>query len=92
MMMVRKNLFLNHPIISKIVICFIAILCGLLICTTPAFACTGIYVGSEASADGTTMIARSNDSSPLDKPLIAKVYGGADGEQIKHLKAENGFE
>ena len=87
-----KNLFLDHPIISRIFVCFIAILCGLLICTTPAFACTGIYVGNEASADGTTMIAKSNDTSPLDKPLTVKVYGGQDGEHIKHLKAKNGFE
>lgn len=86
-----KCVFVNHPIISRILICLIAIFCGLLICTTPAFACTGIYVGSEASADGTTMIARSNDTSPLDKPLIAKVYGGQDGEKIQNLKAENGF-
>lgn len=87
-----KNLFKTHPILTKIFICLIAIMCAALICTTPAFACTGIYVGSEASADGTTMIAKSNDTSPLDKPLIAKVYGGPDGEQIRHLKAQNGFE
>lgn len=87
-----KNLISNHPIFSKAIICVVAILCAIFVCTTPAFACTGIYVGSEASADGTTMIAKSNDTSPLDKPLIAKVYGGQDGEKITHLKAENGFE
>ena len=27
----------------------------------PAFACTAVYVGSEVSADGTTIIAKSND-------------------------------
>lgn len=37
-------------------------LCGLLVCGMGACsACTGIYVGSDVSADGSAMIARSND-------------------------------
>lgn len=87
-----KKLILCHPLITKIYISIVAIICGVFICATPALACTGIYVGCDASADGTTMIAKSNDTSPLDKPLIAKVYGGHDGEQIHYLKALNGFE
>ena len=75
-----------------LICCILTAVVSLFVCATPAFACTGFYVGSQASEDGTTMVARSNDSSPLDKPLIAKVYGGKDGEQIKYLKAENGFE
>lgn len=87
-----KKAINSHPVLTKFIISFIAIVCGIFVCTTPAFACTGIYVGSEASEDGTTMIARSNDSSPMDKPLTVKVFGGQDGEQIRHLKAQNGFE
>ena len=87
-----KETIHSHPVITKILVCFIAIACGVFVCETPAFACTGIYVGSEASEDGTTMIARSNDCSPLDKPFTVKVFGGQDGEQIRHLKAMNGFE
>ena len=40
-----------------------AILCFSLICSTSmAVACTGIYVGSEASDDGTVILARSSDN------------------------------
>ena len=40
-----------------------AILCLSLVCSTSvALACTGIYVGSEASDDGTVIIARSSDN------------------------------
>ena len=36
----------------------------LMICllSAGAFACTGVYIGKEASADGTIIIARSNDT------------------------------
>lgn len=37
----------------------------ILLISTPAFACTGIYVGSEASEDGTIIIARSNDNADV---------------------------
>lgn len=41
----------------------VAILCTALLCNVqPALACTGIYVGSGASSDGTAIIARSSDT------------------------------
>ncbi len=40
----------------------VIILCVLLLCGTQASAaCTAIYVGSDVSADGSTIMARSND-------------------------------
>ena len=43
-----------------------AILCFSLVCSTSAaLACTGIYVGSEASEDGTVIIARSSDNQAV---------------------------
>ena len=39
----------------------IASILALLISTASAFACTGMYVGKDVSADGTTIIARSED-------------------------------
>ena len=41
---------------------------------TEALACTAVYVGPEASADGTTIIARSNDAHPTVMPTIVKVF------------------
>ena len=43
-----------------------AVLCFSLVCgTSAALACTGIYVGSEASEDGTVIIARSSDNQAV---------------------------
>lgn len=40
----------------------VLVFCGLLLCSIPAgSACTGIYVGKDVSADGSAIIARSND-------------------------------
>lgn len=44
---------------KKVIVLF---LCGLILCGTQACAaCTAVYVGSDVSADGSNMIARSND-------------------------------
>lgn len=43
-----------------------------------AFACTGAYVGKEVSADGTTIIARSEDISPSDYDKIHTVVPASD--------------
>lgn len=44
-------------------ICLTSILCAVLMCTNvlSTYACTAVYVGSDASDDGTTIIAKSND-------------------------------
>ena len=44
---------------QKFIVLFI---CGLLIFSVQAcFACTAVYVGSDVSADGSTILARTND-------------------------------
>lgn len=43
-----------------------------------AFACTGLYVGKNASADGTTIIARSEDISPSDYNKVHTVVPASD--------------
>ena len=47
---------------------------------TETFACTGVSVGAEASADGTTIITRSNDVHPTVMPTIVKVYDRVENE------------
>ena len=58
---------------------------------TEALACTGVYVGPEASADGTTIIARSNDAHPTVMPTIVKVYDRVDHEPGRIFDCRNGF-
>lgn len=82
---IKSNLFI------KIIICAIAAISSLFICITPAWACTGVYVGSDVSEDGTTLIGRSNDWLPENNPLFVKVYGGSDGEKIKQIHGMHGF-
>ena len=55
-----------------------------------AFACTGTYVGKNASADGTTIIARSEDISPSDYDKIHTVVPAGD-EAGRTLTDINGF-
>ena len=48
-------------IVITAVACFVALFCG----SQLSMACTGVYVGSEASADGTAIIARSSDNQAV---------------------------
>ena len=57
--------------------------------TSGAFACTGLYVGKEASEDGTTIIARSEDiSSSYDKLEVVIPASDEPGRTIEDI---NGF-
>ena len=58
---------------------------------TEALACTAVYVGPEASADGTTIIARSNDAHPTVMPTIVKVYDRVENEPGRIYDCRNGF-
>lgn len=58
---------------------------------TGALACTGVYVGPEASADGTAIIARSNDVHPTVMPTIVKVYERVENEPGRTYDCRNGF-
>lgn len=53
MMTLRRNV----KITAVFLFCIVMILCGL----NATYACTAIYVGKDASDDGTVMIAKSND-------------------------------
>lgn len=55
-----KNNMLGLKHFSKILV--VLLLCGLLVCgMQTCTACTAVYVGPDVSADGSTIIARSND-------------------------------
>lgn len=86
-----KSFIIIYNMKSKIVCFLLALLASLFIFNQSAFACTGVFVGSEVSKDGTTLIGRCDDSSILDKPFSVKVYGGNDGEQISAVNSSNGF-
>ena len=49
----------------KKIIALLAVVAIMVSLGTGAFACTGMYVGKEASTDGTTMLVRSVDAHPL---------------------------
>lgn len=55
-----------------------------------ALACTGAYVGKAVSADGTTIIARSEDISPSDYDKLHTVVPASD-EPGRTLDDINGF-
>lgn len=55
-----------------------------------ALACTGLYVGKDASAEGTTIIARSEDISPSDYDKLHFVVPHSD-EPGRVLEDINGF-
>lgn len=86
-----NNSFKKSNIFIKVIAFVTAVVCSLFICTTPAWACTGVYVGSDVSTDGTILIGRSNDWLPENNPLFVKVYGGPDGEKITQINAKGGF-
>lgn len=81
----------KYSIITKLSICLFAVVLSLFVCSIPAFACTGVYIGSQVSDDGTTIIARSNDTTPTIKPAFIKIFGGSDGICPSEIKASNGF-
>ena len=58
---------------------------------TEALACTGVYVGPEASIDGTTIIARSNDVHPTIIPTIVEVHDRVENEPGRIFECDNGF-
>ena len=72
-------------------------MCGVVLAATvalsnvSALACTGVYVGKEASADGTIIIARSEDISPSDYPKLHTVVAGVEDEPGRVLEDINGF-
>ncbi|MCQ2382866.1 MAG: C69 family dipeptidase [Clostridia bacterium] len=76
----------------KILIAILTFIAVTLIYTQAAHACTGLYVGGASSADGTARLARPNEQDPWNMPWRVKGYGGSEGEKLKVIKSENGFE
>ena len=79
---------INRRIMTVLAL-FIPVLCMLAV--TETLACTGVYVGREASADGTTIIARSNDVHPTVMPTIVKVYDRVENKPGRVFECRNGF-
>ena len=69
----------------------VIILIMALLPSVEAFACTGVYVGKKASADGTTIIARSNDIHPTVIPTIVKVYDRVENQPGRFFECKDGF-
>ena len=46
---------------------------GLLLSSTSALACTGLYVGKQVSEDGATILARTVDTHPCLTPTLEVV-------------------
>lgn len=87
----KVSLFPNKFFIIKIILSILLSIATIFIFYSKALACTGVYVGSDASSDGTTLIARCNDNRPLFKPAIFQVYGGNDGSKVTEVTTNNGF-
>lgn len=67
-----------------------ALAATLVLSSTSALACTGLYVGKDVSADGSTIIARSEDISPADYDKLHFVVPHSD-EPGRVLEDINGF-
>ncbi len=50
-------------------------LSGLVLPDQEAAACTGFYVGSDVSSDGTTLIGRTVDAAPWNGPMLVGRFG-----------------
>ncbi|MEG1396937.1 MAG: C69 family dipeptidase, partial [Oscillospiraceae bacterium] len=65
---------------------------SLLLGSTTAFACTGAYVGKDVSADGSTIIARSEDISPSDYDKLHYVVPGVANKKGQVMTDINGIQ
>ena len=45
----------------KKTLCILAVFLFFVLASATSYACTGVYIGTEASTDGTLILARSND-------------------------------
>lgn len=74
---------------TAVVTAVAAVLCFLPV--TEALACTGVYVGKKVSADGSVIIARSNDVHPTLVPTIIKIYDRVENKPGRFFECGNGF-
>ena len=54
--------------LHRIIVFAVSIVLFVFAISIPAFACSGVYVGKNASADGSRIIARTEDAHPLFGP------------------------
>ena len=72
-----------------VLMCVIAVIAGMIMGACPAFACTAVYVGKDASADGTTIIAKSNDYQAV-WPNYVEVTERVENEPGRAMPIDNG--
>ena len=72
-----------------VLMCLIAVIAGMIMGACPAFACTAVYVGKDASADGTTIIAKSNDYQAV-WPNYVEVTERVENEPGRAMPIDNG--
>ncbi len=82
-------------------LCSLAVAGAMCLTSMHAMACTAVYVGSDLTADGTTMFARSEDISnsynklyysvPAGKHTAGEVYQGCYGFQYTFTKDSYGY-
>ncbi|MDO5328780.1 MAG: C69 family dipeptidase [Coriobacteriia bacterium] len=77
---------------KKYVIALLVAVLPAIFIATPAFACSGVYIGCDANTQGTSIISRSSDTDILNSHSYLKVYGGPDGEKPTLIRCNNGFE
>ena len=56
--------------------------------TVPAYACTGVYIGSEVSEDGTIILARSNDHAGVAGNYLSAV-DAVENEEGRTMPVDN---
>ncbi|MBQ9004453.1 MAG: C69 family dipeptidase [Eggerthellaceae bacterium] len=66
----------------------LAVLAGMVFGAHPALACTAVYVGTDASTDGTAIIAKSNDYQAV-WPNYVEVIARVEGEPGRTMPVDN---
>lgn len=64
----------------------------LLAIPSPALACTGMYVGKELTEDGNTIVARSDDTHPLNKIISMEVVPRVENQPGRTITSKIGYE
>lgn len=91
-MMFQKSLAFIDKHKKIIALAISVILAILLIMPTPAFACTGMYVGKDLTDDGNTIVARSDDTHPLNKIISMEVVPRIENQPGRSITSKIGYE
>lgn len=63
----------------------------LLAVPSPALACTGMYVGKELTEDGNTIVARSDDTHPLNKIISMEIVPRVENQPGRTITSKIGY-